>query len=107
VAARADRRPGLRLSRVGRGLPWGAIHGDAHTGNLLAAPDGRAILCDLDSVAKGPREWDLVPAASCTLGGSTLDPLAGLGSRMSVGHADRQPIPVVATSKIATTCEWH
>jgi aminoglycoside phosphotransferase (APT) family kinase protein len=44
-------------------LPPGVIHGDAHTGNLLAAPDGRTVLCDLDSVAIGPREWDLVPAA--------------------------------------------
>jgi hypothetical protein len=44
-------------------LPQGVIHGDAHTGNLLVASDGRATLCDLDSVARGPREWDLTPAA--------------------------------------------
>jgi aminoglycoside phosphotransferase (APT) family kinase protein len=44
-------------------LPHGVIHGDAHTGNLLVGPDGRSLLCDLDSVALGPREWDLVPAA--------------------------------------------
>ncbi|MFI9642449.1 phosphotransferase [Micromonospora sp. NPDC051925] len=37
-------------------LPVGVIHGDAHVGNLLA---GR--LCDFDSLAVGPREWDLVP----------------------------------------------
>ncbi|WKU03470.1 aminoglycoside phosphotransferase family protein [Micromonospora sp. HUAS LYJ1] len=37
-------------------LPTGLIHGDAHVGNLLA---GR--LCDFDSLAVGPREWDLVP----------------------------------------------
>ncbi|GIM94405.1 aminoglycoside phosphotransferase family protein [Paractinoplanes toevensis] len=36
----------------------GVIHGDAHVGNLLA---GR--LCDFDSLALGPREWDLVPLA--------------------------------------------
>jgi aminoglycoside phosphotransferase (APT) family kinase protein len=44
-------------------LPHGVIHGDAHTGNLLVTPDGRTVLCDLDSVAIGPREWDLTPAA--------------------------------------------
>ncbi len=47
-------------------LPQGVIHGDAHTGNLLVTPDGRAVLCDLDSVAVGPREWDLTPAAHGT-----------------------------------------
>ncbi|GAA1801440.1 aminoglycoside phosphotransferase family protein [Luedemannella flava] len=44
-------------------LPVGVIHGDAHTGNLLATSDGHTVLGDLDSVAIGPREWDLVPAA--------------------------------------------
>ncbi|SDS56895.1 Predicted kinase, aminoglycoside phosphotransferase (APT) family [Actinoplanes derwentensis] len=39
-------------------LPPGVIHGDAHVGNLLA---GR--LCDFDSLAVGPREWDHVPLA--------------------------------------------
>lgn len=43
-------------------LPVGVIHGDAHAGNLLSAPD-RVVLIDLDSVRFGPREWDLVPAA--------------------------------------------
>ena len=44
-------------------LPSGVIHGDAHTGNLLVAANRHPVLCDLDSVAVGPREWDLVPAA--------------------------------------------
>jgi len=44
-------------------LPQGVIHGDAHTGNLVLANDGTALWCDLDSVAFGPREWDLAPAA--------------------------------------------
>jgi aminoglycoside phosphotransferase (APT) family kinase protein len=44
-------------------LADGVIHGDAHTGNLLVAQNGESLLCDLDSVAIGPREWDLVPAA--------------------------------------------
>jgi len=44
-------------------LPHGVIHGDAHAGNLLRAGDGRVVLGDLDSVAIGPPEWDLTPAA--------------------------------------------
>jgi hypothetical protein len=43
-------------------LPSGVIHGDVHTGNLLLAADG-PVLCDLDSVGTGPREWDLTPPA--------------------------------------------
>jgi aminoglycoside phosphotransferase (APT) family kinase protein len=44
-------------------LPWSAIHGDAHKGNLLLGTDGSAVICDLDSVTCGPPEWDLIPAA--------------------------------------------
>ncbi|GLI03900.1 phosphotransferase enzyme family protein [Phytohabitans aurantiacus] len=44
-------------------LPQSVIHGDAHTGNLLLDRDGAAVICDLDSVAVGPPEWDLVPTA--------------------------------------------
>ena len=43
-------------------LPPGVIHGDVHTGNLLITDDG-PVLCDLDSVGTGPREWDLTPPA--------------------------------------------
>jgi aminoglycoside phosphotransferase (APT) family kinase protein len=41
-------------------LPAGPLHGDAHTGNLIPSPDG-PVLCDFDSAATGPREWDLTP----------------------------------------------
>lgn len=58
------------LDRVAWRLPPGVIHGDAHTGNvLLPAPHDGAIacseplLCDLDGICIGPREWDLVPTA--------------------------------------------
>ena len=44
-------------------MPWSVIHGDAHAGNLLRHPTGSTVLCDLDSVAIGPPEWDLTPAA--------------------------------------------
>jgi aminoglycoside phosphotransferase (APT) family kinase protein len=43
-------------------LPPGPLHGDAHTGNLIPGPDG-PVLCDFDSAATGPREWDLTPVA--------------------------------------------
>lgn len=50
------------LARIRWQLPTGLTHGDVHTGNLLLTSRG-AILCDLDSVAIGPREWDLTPPA--------------------------------------------
>jgi hypothetical protein len=43
-------------------IPPGVIHGDAHLGNIIPAPDG-PIICDFDSTSIGPREWDLIPAA--------------------------------------------
>jgi aminoglycoside phosphotransferase (APT) family kinase protein len=43
-------------------LPRGAIHGDAHTRNLLT-DRGQVVLLDFESAAVGPREWDLLPTA--------------------------------------------
>ncbi|WP_246843173.1 phosphotransferase enzyme family protein [Allokutzneria sp. NRRL B-24872] len=43
-------------------LRQGAIHGDAHLGNLISG-SAEMLLCDLDSVCVGPREWDLTPLA--------------------------------------------
>ncbi|MEZ0071664.1 phosphotransferase enzyme family protein [Planotetraspora sp. GP83] len=43
-------------------LPYGPIHGDAHVGNLLRA-DAGVVLLDFEVVARGPREWDLVPTS--------------------------------------------
>ncbi|MFC8850691.1 MULTISPECIES: phosphotransferase [unclassified Micromonospora] len=58
------------LDRAVWRLPPGIIHGDAHTGNVLlpaAGQDGASrpqpMLCDLDGICIGPREWDLVPTA--------------------------------------------
>jgi hypothetical protein len=42
-------------------LPTSVIHGDAYVGNLLRAPTGDVVLCDLDGMCIGPPEWDLVP----------------------------------------------
>jgi len=52
-----------QLDQIAWRLPTGLIHGDARIGNLLHHPDGHLVLCDLDSVSVGPREWDLTPAA--------------------------------------------
>jgi hypothetical protein len=41
-------------------LPGGVIHGDAWQGNLLMG-SVTPVLCDLDQVSIGPREWDLIP----------------------------------------------
>lgn len=43
-------------------LPPGPIHGDSFLGNLIPGPDG-PVICDFDSSAHGPREWDLTPVA--------------------------------------------
>jgi Phosphotransferase enzyme family len=51
------------LASAAWALPTGTVHGDAHTGNLLRLPTGGPVLCDLDSVSRGPVEVDLAPAA--------------------------------------------
>ncbi len=43
-------------------LPTAVLHGDAHLGNVIPGSD-RAVLCDFDSCAVGPPEWDLTPVA--------------------------------------------
>jgi aminoglycoside phosphotransferase (APT) family kinase protein len=47
-----------RLAELRPVLPQGVVHGDAHIGNLIASPNG-PVICDFDSTAIGPREWDL------------------------------------------------
>ncbi|MCK9247491.1 MAG: aminoglycoside phosphotransferase family protein [Solirubrobacteraceae bacterium] len=42
--------------------PHRPIHGDAHPGNVIVGPDG-PVLLDFDLVGRGPRPWDLAPAA--------------------------------------------
>ncbi|GAB2937163.1 aminoglycoside phosphotransferase family protein [Micromonospora polyrhachis] len=43
-------------------IPPGPIHGDSFIGNLIPGPTG-PVICDFDSAAYGPREWDLTPTA--------------------------------------------
>ncbi|HVE96576.1 MAG TPA: aminoglycoside phosphotransferase family protein [Pseudonocardiaceae bacterium] len=43
-------------------LPEAVLHGDAHLGNVIPGPAG-PVLCDFDSCAIGPPEWDLTPVA--------------------------------------------
>lgn len=52
----------VQLSTMETFLPPGLIHGDAHINNVIVTPDG-PLLCDLDQVCFGPREWDLAIAA--------------------------------------------
>jgi hypothetical protein len=65
LAALRDRCDDLEhaLAGVRWHLPPGVIHGDVHTGNLLITEARPYLLCDLDSVGTGPREWDLTPPA--------------------------------------------
>jgi len=44
------------------GMPFGAVHGDAWGGNIVATVDGPVVL-DLERFAFGPPEWDLVSIA--------------------------------------------
>ena len=44
-------------------LESGVIHGDANVGNVLLDDNGNAVLIDLDSFSRGPREWDLIQTA--------------------------------------------
>lgn len=44
-------------------LEPGIIHGDANVGNVLLDRTGQPVLIDLDSMATGPREWDLIQTA--------------------------------------------
>jgi Ser/Thr protein kinase RdoA (MazF antagonist) len=59
-----------RLAAIVVDLPWalrpGLIHGDAHTGNVLATRGG-PVLIDFDLLSVGPREWDLIPTAVSSL----------------------------------------
>ncbi|MBR7827824.1 aminoglycoside phosphotransferase family protein [Actinospica sp. MGRD01-02] len=59
----ADRLDQLEeeLSSLEYALPQSVIHGDAYVGNLLRAPEGHIVLCDLDGMCIGPPEWDLIP----------------------------------------------
>jgi len=52
-----------RYREVAPTLHMGLMHGDAHIANLLRAGDGRPVLCDIDSLARGPQVQDLVPTA--------------------------------------------
>ncbi|WIY01849.1 aminoglycoside phosphotransferase family protein [Amycolatopsis mongoliensis] len=52
---RWDDRPG--------GLPECVVHGDAWVGNVVSTADGRVVFLDLERVAIGAPEWDLVHTA--------------------------------------------
>ena len=53
---------GAAVAQLTFALPMAVLHGDAHLGNVIPGPD-RAVLCDFDSCAVGPPEWDLTPVA--------------------------------------------
>ncbi|MER6952260.1 phosphotransferase [Nonomuraea sp. NPDC000554] len=51
-----------RYAELEFALPYGPIHGDAHAANLLRV-DGQVVMLDFEVVARGPREWDLMPTS--------------------------------------------
>lgn len=40
-------------------LPRVIVHGDAHSGNVVAIPSGTVLVLDLERFSIGPAEWDL------------------------------------------------
>ncbi|MEC3977761.1 aminoglycoside phosphotransferase family protein [Amycolatopsis sp. H20-H5] len=52
-----------RYADLPAGRPDCVLHGDAHNGNIAHTSDGRSMLLDLERVAVGPPEWDLMLAA--------------------------------------------
>ncbi|PSK61749.1 hypothetical protein B0E53_06349 [Micromonospora sp. MH33] len=56
-------RLAARYARLEFPLRPGVVHGDANVCNVFRDRRGRPVLGDLDTVAVGPRELDLVPAA--------------------------------------------
>jgi thiamine kinase-like enzyme len=54
--------------------PARALHGDAHSGNLLRTPEG-LLWTDFEDACSAPLEWDL----ACLVAGSD-DPQAALGA---------------------------
>ncbi|WP_051470942.1 phosphotransferase enzyme family protein [Patulibacter minatonensis] len=66
IAMLDDVRRGLerRLEELSATTPVGVVHGDAHPGNVLTETGtGRTVLADFDLIGRGPRAWDLAPAA--------------------------------------------
>lgn len=66
LARLEDVRAGLerRLEALATTTPVGVVHGDAHPGNVLTETGtGRTVLADFDLIGRGPRAWDLAPAA--------------------------------------------
>jgi aminoglycoside phosphotransferase (APT) family kinase protein len=61
----ADHLLGLldRWNRLPPGRPHCVVHGDAWQGNVAVPDDGGPILMDLEHVALGPPEWDLINVA--------------------------------------------
>lgn len=49
------------FARFRRERPWGLVHGDAHTNNLLPDRGNAWVLIDWDSVGTGPVEYDFIP----------------------------------------------
>jgi Ser/Thr protein kinase RdoA (MazF antagonist) len=63
AALREAHAAALSEMRVADGEPV-VLHGDAHHGNLLAAPDRGWLWIDLEETGKGPAAWDLATMVS-------------------------------------------
>jgi aminoglycoside phosphotransferase (APT) family kinase protein len=52
-----------RYTSLAAGLPQCVVHGDAWPGNVVRTEDGALLVLDLERVAVGPPEWDLLHTA--------------------------------------------
>ena len=77
-----------QLGAMTSDLGWGLIHGDVSVENVLR-DRGRPVFVDLDWVACGPREYDLVPAALRRERGE-IDEETYLGFCAAYGHDVRR-----------------
>jgi Phosphotransferase enzyme family len=107
------------LDETGTAAPPIVLHGDAHPGNLLAAPEasrtkgdgGGWVWTDLEETARGPAAWDLAvltdfygpddpraaggppqPAVIARLGAPPSSPLRSAGAGIGVG-VEPPPLP--------------
>lgn len=62
--AKLHERLAAELATLDFQFPFGAVHGDAHPGNLLYAETGEVVVLDFEAFCFGPREWDLSLSAA-------------------------------------------
>lgn len=89
-------------------FPFGAVHGDAHPGNLLRASSGEVVLTDFEGFSYGPREWDLSMSAAYRYGFEWLDEAEYRSFAEAYGYdvAKWSGFPVLRSIRELTMTTW-